>query len=355
MSSANPTRVLIFLGAGVSTQFGVLLARELVGGFLSSSIDESHKSRIRTLRNLLRTFSVDDSLENLLTILDFSSNPSKMMDRMGPILPLIAGSPQVVNLGANQEDGAIAKELRDFVFRKCFIDDADAIKKVDSFYHSFLSGIASYFKSATIESTPYARAPIFTTNFDNSVELFATRNGIAIFDGYDRLPTGAYAFNHKLYDTEFNKNSIRLYKIHGTVRYVRNPRGEFDELTILPPSPDIRIHGGICTPELIYSESYQYTLSSPWLELMYCMREELISADRIIALGYSFPDPHILTVVREVLEGRKWQGRLVICNRHPRNVIDSRFRDLAGKCVAVPADSASLVVPDEFSANGVPS
>ena len=293
-------------------------------------------------------------MENLLTILDYSSNPSNLRDRIGPIIPLIAQSPSAVNIQPNSEDGVIVKEIRDYVFRKCFIEDSEPIKRIDAFYHSLLSGLASYFESARIGSTPYIRAPIFTTNFDNGVELFASRNGVAIFDGYDRLPAGVYAFNHKLYDTEFNLNSIRLYKIHGTVRFVRNPRGEFDELTLLPETPEIRIHGEICIPELIYSESYQYTSNSPQLELLYCMREELAIADRVVVIGYSFPDPHVRTVFREVLGKRHWQGKLVVCTRNPQSVIDSRFSEIASKCVGVPCDASNLDVSTAFTSNRVP-
>jgi hypothetical protein len=358
MTSITPRKVVVFLGAGSSKQFGVPDAKGLFKGYLKSCTANKTKSNLTArLIKKMTGWGVDVTLENLLMLLDAYAKPEEAINRIRPFLPLIKTKANIM-LDPKPKCGKIGKDIRNYVFRKCFIYRSKNIEKAVIFYDRILRGLKTYFSIQSLHESdlgyPYPNIPIFTTNFDNSIELFCRTQRVHVTDGYSKMPTGGYIFDYKEYDQSLNPNVLRLYKIHGTVRYVKNPSGEFDEVPYLLPQGSIFINGKECFPDLIFSESYQYTSNSPQLELLYSLKQELRISDRIVVMGYSFGDPHILTVFKEALQENN-ELRLILFSKHPDLIIKKRLSFVRDRCTCIPRDAELIDIATDLRNSGVPS
>ena len=344
------------MGSGASKAFDVPLARALLTGFLrDSSIDRDVRTRLASFTQELNRFKIDPTLENILTLVDARVNPSIIKEKAGAFVPEIGDLVKWRALAPQKRDEDVSKAFRNYIFRKCFVYDAPQVNKAQDFFNGLFSGIKNYFRldeELKGAGQGFPRVPIFTTNFDNGFEQFCRREVVDFFDGYDHQGWGGMLFNHTLYGTDGYKTHFKIYKLHGTVRYVRNTDGNLDEITSLPSDGSITSNGRSAFPVLVYAESYQYTSNSPQLELMYLMKEQLMISNRVVVVGYSFNDPHILTVFREVLSSR--DVVLIICDPNAHKIIDKKFREHRSNCIPVPVESSRLNPVRDFRRNGVP-
>ncbi len=276
-------------------------------------------------------------------------------EKAGAFVPEIGDFAKWRALVPQANDEEVSKAIRNYVFKKCFVYDAEQIDKAQEFFLRLLRGIRIYFRLEEELQGHYQRfpkVPIFTTNFDNGFEQFCRREVVDFFDGYDHQGWGGMIFNHTLYGADEYKTHFKVYKLHGTVRYVRNTDGYLDEITSLPADGSITANGRPAFPDLVYAESYQYTSNSPQLELMYLMKEQLMVSNRVIVVGYSFNDPHILTVFKDVLSSR--DVTLVICSPHANRIIADKFRGHRSNCIPVRVESRRLDPVRDFGRNRVP-
>ncbi len=357
MSDTTTSNVVVFLGAGASTQFQIPDAKGLLTGYLTSRARTGKKSTcVKKLIKEMKGCRVNITLENLLTLLDAHAKPDEALKRVAPYLPLVKAS-GIIALASKSDCDEVAKDIRDYVFRKCYINNTKNIDKAVFFYDRIFRGVKEFFSLKSLQpddpAYPYPDISIFTTNFDNSIELFCRREKIRMTDGYTRVPSGEYKFDDKEYNKSLNPDFLRLYKMHGTVRYAKNPSGEFDEIPYLYPGKPIIINEAECFPDLIFSESYQYTSNSPQLELLYAMKKELLRSDRIIIIGYSFPDPHILTVFEEALKENDG-AYVILFSREPKTTVDEKLNFLKDRCFAIPKDAKLIDPVNDLRKNGVP-
>jgi hypothetical protein len=303
----------------------------------------------------MKSYDVKPSLENMLVLLDANSNPKAAKEKFGPFLPLFGSKAKLDRAKRILGDAELAQSLRSFVFRKCFIFREEQIEKVLTYYESLLKGLKTYFSMPSMSThAEYPDIQVFTTNFDNSVEIFCREKAIPFYDGYNYTnPLGGYVFDHLLYTSGAGLQALKLFKIHGTVRYAKSPNGIFNELQFLPRSGSIVINGHKCLADLIYSGSYQYSSNSPQLELLYLMKQAFTSSDLIIAIGYSFGDPHIVTVFRDVLR-KNSSTRLIICSPDPNSTIKNHLTELDSSCITIAKAAEDLDVVRDFRGNGVP-
>lgn len=358
MPRTQRRKVAVFLGAGVSVQFGVPDAGGLLDGYIESSgTDEAKYSLVTGLIKTMRKCGANVTLENLLMLMDAWSKPDEAVGRIRPFLPLIMRKASIA-LVARQECGEAAKDVRDYVFRRCFINRSESIQDAIVFYDKLLRGLKAYFSIESLRPAdrkyPYPNVPIFTTNFDNGVEIFCRKQRVHISDGYSKAPNGGYVFDQNEYDETLNPNFLRLYKIHGTVKYVKNSAGEFDEINYLLPGNPIIINDEECFPDLIFSESYQYTSNSPQLELLYSMKQQLRFSDRIVVIGYSFNDPHVLTVFREVLQENSGLRLILFSRRRPDLIIKKRFPSMRDRCICIQRDAKLIDIEADLRGMEVP-
>ena len=119
---------------------------------------------------------------------------------------------------------------------------------------------------------------IATLNYDNTIELAASKQGIAI----------DYGFSGSTFGVEFKvPNSISLNKLHGSANW------KFDE------HMQITHHKDKCEkPAMIFGAGNKLRAEGPYLDLLLSFRSWLLKCDELEICGYSFRDGHVNAIIR---------------------------------------------------------
>lgn len=149
------------------------------------------------------------------------------------------------------------------------------------------------------------RLKIFTTNYDLAFETTASNIGMTVIDGFEySIP---YRFNPSWFhydivhrsqsndkSTSYLSNVFHLYKIHGSVDWIRTEQG-------IQKRRNEKQQG---EPVIIYpsSNKYQTSYESPYLDMMsHFLNAIQQSKTAIICLGFGFNDKHINNAITMAL------------------------------------------------------
>lgn len=130
---------------------------------------------------------------------------------------------------------------------------------------------------------------IATLNYDNCVELFCGSNGIECETGIDSWP------KLRSFDIEERSGKVQLLKLHGSVDWVLSQSGDVDSF----PHNKIRVLSsesvmkGEHRPAVIFGQRNKLTANGPFLDILNSFQRELLKADNVTVVGYSFGDEHI--------------------------------------------------------------
>jgi hypothetical protein len=222
---------------------------------------------------------------------------------------------------------------------RTFVSQAEGciLKRVDFISdHTALPAHEAYVRKIGRRGFRKARAKLFTTNYDLSLEEAARRLRFTIIDGFSHSLDQVYDRQHFELDIvrrdatkegpDYIPNVFQLYKLHGStdwrkigsevVRSRDNDRGK---------------------PVLIYprSSKYQEAFEPPYLDMMGAFQAALREPDTaLIVAGFGFNDDHLSRPVFSALESNL-SLRLVICDP---SFIQSE-NDLRGVAPAPPAQS----------------
>jgi hypothetical protein len=132
---------------------------------------------------------------------------------------------------------------------------------------------------------------IFTPNYDWLFEKAFERARIPYFDGFSGACEPFFE-PATISNADLPARWARIWKLHGSLGWRRNPRGEI----IRTPDPT--------ATELIYPThlKYEQTQRLPYSALFERLRQFLRQPDSLLmTCGFSFSDPHIHTVIDESL------------------------------------------------------
>jgi hypothetical protein len=281
----------IFLGAGASAALGfptmlglvdrlrTCLTREAASDVLIASVLDALQQRLSQMRPP-RAPNIEDILGELYQLLE-----------------LLTGKPLVtISYG---DVRSVTPELA-----------SEAARKVKQLCEEYCQGLP---KSTALADflrywmTANRIVSVFTTNWDRNVEYAC--DDILAADEYDvRLCDGFKGQRIRIFDSTLFAETpgdasrretrvVKLYKLHGSVDWnvrsqpregsnIRSTFADIDEGVMIFPTP--RKHGEILGP--------------PYLELHRLFADCLASSSRyMLAIGTSFPDEHINTVVANAL------------------------------------------------------
>jgi hypothetical protein len=300
MSAAQSTtsNITVFLGAGASVPFGIPDTVKIVEN-LEKDL-KCYADRIHGIRENVRKFGFLDDIEAVLAVADFWANPKDAILEIGPSFA------EATNLAPacfkkRLREARMSQRIKDYIVRKCFISEEEIITNIMSIYGQFFQSLAQTFNLPYCDPKGRLECPaidVFTTNYDNVIELYAKRNGVRIYDGYREQVTGYYVFEPEYYETSVA--ALRLYKLHGTVTYAKLDSGEVERLTLIPKKGPLVIAGRKAFPDLIYPGMHRYLAREPQLELLNLLKKKLLFCRICIVVGYSFRDPNIRQLFTDV-------------------------------------------------------
>ncbi|MGI8979826.1 MAG: SIR2 family protein [Pirellulaceae bacterium] len=144
------------------------------------------------------------------------------------------------------------------------------------------------------------RLVVATLNYDNCIELLASKNGVQCDTGISRWSqSGSF---------KFPEDGLCLIKLHGSIDWVRH-RSNSESSSHLPhaiirqATPE-EISQEHLSPAVIFGQRNKLTAEGPFLDLLQTFRDELFKADRLTVVGYSFADPHINVFITQWINSR---------------------------------------------------
>jgi len=301
--------VLVFLGAGASASVGVPESKKLAEIIERKSPE--YGTRIMEIANRIKQFGFSYDVEALLSVLEFWSDPRNTIKGTGAFFAETSRRKTINSFRKSREDARIKNKAKEMVVQECFINDPSRLRNIKLRYTPFFKDVRDVFGLPNCNPTgnqPCPPVDVFTTNYDNVVEEYCDSNGTIYCDGYRPVISGkrsTYVFDKECYSE--SKSLLRLYKLHGTVTYVRLANGALINMPLYPGGP-LLISGKPAFFDLIYPGTYRYGTKEPQLELFSLLKEKLASCKYVITIGYSFGDQNILQIFHDVLATRKRSG-----------------------------------------------
>lgn len=213
---------------------------------------------------------------------------------------------------AAAEGDAEVNSVRTFVpaAEKCILEKVDYVTT-----RTELPAHESYVRKIGRRGFRKARAKIFTTNYDLSLEEAARRLRFIMIDGFSHSLDQVYDRQHFEYDIvrrepskeapDYIPNVFHLYKLHGSTDWRRFG------------AEIVRSRSNIVgEPVLIYprSSKYQEAFDPPYLDMMSAFQTALHEPDSaLVVAGFGFNDDHISRPIISALESNL-SFRLVVCD-----------------------------------------
>lgn len=150
------------------------------------------------------------------------------------------------------------------------------------------------------------RLKLFTTNYDLAFETAASNTGMIVIDGFEFSNPSRFNpawFHYDIVNRSqasekggaYLPNIVHLYKIHGSVDWVRTAQG-VQKRSVLNTTKD--------EPVFIYpsSSKYQSSYDSPYLDMMAAFLDALQKPKTaILCVGFGFNDKHINNAITMAL------------------------------------------------------
>ena len=137
---------------------------------------------------------------------------------------------------------------------------------------------------------------VFTLNYDLCVErAYQAEYGEFPERGFDK--ENRFWSHELLEDADPGDKNFYLYKLHGSIDWVRDPNS--GKLTFSDSTSKIKIDDG----QIIFGLTYKLQYVDPFLFLVYQLRRLSLEAKLILVVGYGFADEHINGILRQALRG----------------------------------------------------
>ncbi|MCK4477388.1 SIR2 family protein [Candidatus Bathyarchaeota archaeon] len=339
-------RVLVFLGAGASVPFNIPDSKQLAD---LVERDLTHYSkRIKDTRQHAKMYGFRNDIETILSVLEFWTNPRRMIYEMGAFFSEITK----YNLGSlkpNKRDKRIALRIKEYIVRRCCVNDASTTELIFTIYGKFFKDTSNCFDLGNCNPAGRDTCPpldVFTTNYDNTIEEYCRRNGLALYDGYREETRGNYRFDPYYYEQA--STILRLFKLHGTITYAKLDNGDIDRVAFYPPRGSLVIAGRPAFPDLIYPGTYSYIAKEPQLELLYLLKEKLTLCDLCVVVGYEFGDPNVWQIFLDAYE-RNRDIKVILVSPNAKGIVRRRHLP-SSSFIAVPKKFEQLDVDADIKA-----
>lgn len=347
-SQSNESKLsfVIFLGAGASKEFDIPLFREIYGPFLEDEKGKKYSKRLKKIKKELEKVGFPPDIENFISYSRGQIRPKDTILTMNPYVayfvyrtmhPLVSYGicrTRTKNVGKDETAKPFLEDLEDFIYDTLLVHDSYMIQRIRTHYDDFFHHLSNrYYDGKRFE------ADIFTTNYDDSIELYCEDRKLSMYDGFNETPDGISYFQPELYKI----HNIRLYKLHGSVR-LGIVKDDYDNTQVIHSKKRIGIgeqyKGKWHLSERMMLLGYNKDISSePAFELFRLLKDKLMLTEVCIVIGYSFGNGPILSIFKDVLRRRGPDFELVILCDNADQIKASKFSN----------DIRVRTIPDKFS------
>lgn len=317
----RPLTKIFLLGAGSSQPAGISTIDEMTREFLGNPfypenrVDENLpelKKNILLLNQVTKNYFEKSDIELIMTLilqLEDKHQRDLFQQKHPELKDLIwesADKPAINNVNT------IKLLIQQYIRRKC-----ENIKSID-----YLSSLQGFIGASPLK--------IFTLNYDATIEIFCEKNDIEYSDGFNPY------WNPENFS---NKLGLHLFKLHGSLYWLRSASGK----TMKVPLKGLRSSEVKYLTDEMMSEMMIYPALSKnkqpivysWLSQRF--KDELISSDVCIIIGYSFRDDDIKDTIIESLSGNHKLWLIIIspnASKH-NNSLTTNNIDIASRILCI--------------------
>lgn len=195
------------------------------------------------------------------------------------------------------------------------------------------------------------RLKVFTTNYDLAFEVAASNTGMIVIDGFEF--SKPHRFNPAWFHYDivnrtqasekggaYLPNIIHLYKIHGSIDWVRTTAGVYKQTGADKTSGE---------PVFIYPSStkYQSSYDSPYLDMMAAFLEAVQKPKTaLLCLGFGFNDKHLNNAITMALRTNS-EIMVMAATKDPFNPQGAFNADIRSQFInAIEAGDSRLAIVD---------
>ncbi|HTS06449.1 MAG TPA: SIR2 family protein [Candidatus Eisenbacteria bacterium] len=169
---------------------------------------------------------------------------------------------------------------------------------------------------------------VFSLNYDLCLEKVAGVRPIETgFDPANRTWDG-----RRFESREEDAPAVYLYKLHGSISWYREEAaGNVLKEAESPPA----------VSDIIFGTDYKMQYIDPYLFYAYELRRWSLEAQVILAIGYSFRDPHINGIIEQALRNNQRRMLVAVSPEAPSEV--KRLRNCSSQCVHEAANAKKFL------------
>ena len=324
--------VVLMLGAGASRDANLPDARGLVESFLERG-DVDHIGLVTEICDRLSELDAVLDVEQLLSALD------QLELRDSAILSAFTDG----WLSSVDYPPSVYAKIRESIYNH--IREQLHLQQGESDYYDYIISLALI----------YGGLDIFSLNYDLALELACLKNGVAFTDGFDPR------WNPELL-SDGGRFPVRIHKVHGSLLWHRLDTGLVEKVAISPRrDAGIRHYSGSALSEaLVYPGAAGKDVhADPYATLIERLRSSLRGASTLVAIGYSFRDLYIKTIVTEALSSNS-ALRMIVVDPSLKKMLDEsdklaptrvQFGDLRGRIHAIPLGAEQALSTHEVRAS----
>lgn len=300
----SPPSHVIFLGAGASVPLGLPTMVSLGEDFQETVLDNAkYLTEVLKARQKIRNNGFQFDVESLYTYLLGRSDPHKALKKAGPFAASICSIQPISRLRRKRIFQRIRERLEEYIIKRCYLEQEYSKRRVKILFNRFfakISGVEDWENAEPDwDNTVFE---VFTTNYDNAIEYYGREVGQVPFVGYRKARSERVRFVPDQYDTTDAK--IKLYKLHGSVEL--SLLGDGSIVAVEPPKSPGEKHKRIPIKAkiMVYGPD-KNLIAEPYFELLVHLKKHLRTASECIVVGYSFRDPWIHQIFRDVISHRR--------------------------------------------------
>lgn len=269
----------------------------------------SFLTKIVKARQAIRRNDFSCDVESLYTYLHGCVDPCHAMKSAGPYVASRCRTQPISKLRRSRISLKIRERLEEHLIRNCYLGEEFERIRVTVLYNRFfakISGITDWENSGPDWSGK--TFDVFTTNYDNALELYGAEVGQIPFVGYTKTQSQEVRFVPEQYD--LTPARIRLYKIHGSVEL--SLLEDNSVVAVEPPkAPGERHEGKSIKAKIMVYGPNKNLIAEPYFELLNYLKRRLTDAHECIVVGYSFRDPWINQIFSDVVAHKRQRSRWI--------------------------------------------
>jgi hypothetical protein len=286
---------MLFLGAGISTPFGVPTMNEMVKKFELNLIAGSREEILYKdiARFLEEQFNRYD-LETVISVLERITNLKKLQP-FEEFLIYRSGKNIKSLIGSDDEDTSqkLMDNIKAFVFEQCKFD-LEIYDNNKAIFQEILKMMADI-DGGTSESY---MCNTYTTNYDRYFDMFLkerfdNRYHISVKDYFDYSGLNNILVVPEEDFIQSSHPNTEYVKMHGSTDWYRDTKGRVVRTT----EPFANYQPGI----MMYPTNDKSLYLEPWIKFIMLFKRAVAQSNYLVVIGYSFNDEYIRNIFLENL------------------------------------------------------